>query len=65
MPSPTWTTDLPPAEWLTGFADQLDDAPRIGAATDEREGERYIQMSDTLARLIAGQLRKIARGMKT
>ena len=25
-------------------------APRLGAETDEREGERYIQISDTLVK---------------
>ena len=39
------------------IADALDIAHRFGAEIDEPEGERYIQMSDTLARQWATLLR--------
>jgi len=39
------------------FANGLDRAERFGAAKDEPEGSRYIQMSDTLARQLAAGLR--------
>lgn len=39
-------------------ADALDSAKRMGADVDEPEGERYIQLSDTLARELAGRLRQ-------
>lgn len=45
---------------LTALADGLDAAPRHGADTDEPEGARYVLLSDTLARAVAGQLRGLA-----
>jgi hypothetical protein len=39
------------------IADLLDAAPRLGAATDEPEGARWIQLSDTLATKLAKHLR--------
>jgi len=35
----------------------LDDAIRVGGIKDEPEGTRYIQLSDTLARIISKALR--------
>ena len=36
----------------------LETAPRMGAEADEPEGARYIQISDTLAMSLAGDLRE-------
>ena len=47
-------------KYLYQLADDLENADRLGADTDEPEGNRYIQMSDTVTKLIAERLRKIA-----
>jgi hypothetical protein len=52
------------AERLDKFADALDTAPRLGAATDKPEGERYVQISDTWLRCLADSLRANAELMR-
>lgn len=47
-------------EWLRQLADNLDKAKRDGSAEDKPEGNRYIILSDTLARMISEKLRKIS-----
>ena len=47
-------------KYLYQLADDFENADRLGADTDEPEGNRYIQMSDTVTKLIAERLRKIA-----
>jgi hypothetical protein len=44
-------------EYAPKVADGLDNAERVGAEKDEPEGSRWIQMSDTLAKIIARGLR--------
>lgn len=44
------------------LADLLDGAPRMGAETDEPEGRRWVQLSDTLARHWSEKLRGAAAG---
>ena len=39
----------------------LENAPRMGAEIDSPEGERYIQISDTLAKELAEELRQYAQ----
>jgi hypothetical protein len=51
---------LDDADWLRELADQLTWAPRFGAAEDEPEGVKFIQLSDTLATDISERLRLIA-----
>ena len=46
--------------YLKDLANSLDGAERIGAAKDVPEGVRYVQFSDTLARIISSKLRDIA-----
>jgi len=46
---------------LVEIADALKKAPRIGAETDEPEGERNILMSDTLANQIESILRQASQ----
>jgi hypothetical protein len=43
---------------VADLADKLDAVKRLGEATDEPEGSRYIIMSDTLARQISETLRR-------
>ena len=52
------------AERLDKFGDALDTAPRLGAATDKPEGERYVQISDTWLRCLADSLRANAELMR-
>ncbi len=52
-------------KYLLKLAEELDraqriGAKRIGATGDNPEGEQVIQVSDTLARIIAQRLREIA-----
>lgn len=47
--------------YLLELARELDDADRMGADEDVPEGVRYIQLSDTLAGMIAVVLREIVR----
>jgi hypothetical protein len=42
------------------MAEGLDNSSRLGAEKDEPEGSRWIQLSDTLAREFAADLREIA-----
>ena len=44
---------------LTDLRDCLESAPRIGAETDEPEGARGIEISDTLACAFAGRIRTL------
>lgn len=37
----------------------LENAPRLGAETDEPEGTRYIQISETLASLMIRHLKRV------
>ena len=46
--------------YLFELAEWLDDAHRIGEDEDLPEGTRYIQISDTLAKMVAKALRAIA-----
>ena len=46
---------------LLEIADALDNAERMGAERDVPEGACYIQISHTLAMLMSGLLRQIAR----
>lgn len=46
-------------EYLLELAWLLDDAERLGSASDEPEGARFIRISDTLAVDIAARLREI------
>ena len=48
------------SEYLTQLAIELDDAERLGAEEDDPEGVRWIQISDTLAKMIAQKLRHIS-----
>jgi len=45
---------------LRQLAAELEKAPRQGAAVDRPEGERFIVVSDTLAKEIVATLRRIA-----
>lgn len=47
--------------YLLELANLLDHAERLGNAEDVPEGTRYIQLSDTLARKIAQNLRTYAK----
>ncbi|MGO9374050.1 MAG: hypothetical protein ACLQBD_18405 [Syntrophobacteraceae bacterium] len=49
---------------LLDIADGLDKAERFGASSDDPEGIRVIQLSDTLATMVAGGLRQIAKRLK-
>jgi len=46
--------------YLFELAEWLDDAHRIGEDEDLPEGTRYIQISDTLAKMVTKALRAIA-----
>ena len=52
-------------EYLIQLAQSLDTATRLGDGIDDPEGSRYIQVSDTLARVIANHLRKIAEMLES
>ncbi len=43
----------------------LESTPRIGNDVDEPEGERYIQISDTLAKKLSSLLKLGIKNMKT
>lgn len=43
--------------WLRKFADNLEQAPREGAAEDVPEGSRTVRLSDTLAKELVEYLR--------
>lgn len=45
------------ADKLRALAEDFEQAPRQGAAEDAPEGARYLYLSDTVARSIAGDLR--------
>ena len=47
-------------DYLYQLASSLENAIRIGSEKDEPEGDRYIQISDTLATLTAERLKRIA-----
>ena len=47
---------------LEQIADMLESAPRMGVAEDKPEGQRYVQISDSLARALAASIRLHARG---
>lgn len=47
--------------YLFDLAEWLDRTQRMGSAEDNPEGCRYIQMSDTLAKRIAEELRTIVK----
>jgi len=46
-------------DYLLGLAQGLDDAERFGQSEDAPEGTCYVQLSDTLAKMIASTLREI------
>lgn len=48
--------------YLLELARELEEAERVGADWDAPEGTRYVQISDTLTRMIAARLREIAQG---
>ena len=45
--------------YISKIIDDLDRAPRRGAETDEPEGARFIQISDTAAKELSRELRRI------
>lgn len=51
-------------QWLLKLAGELDSAARLGTDSDEPEGARWIELSDTAARQIAARLRAIAAGVE-
>ncbi len=51
---------LNPRAFLTAVAGALRDAPRLGGEHDEPEGDRYIQLSSTLATDLAERFEEIA-----
>lgn len=48
-------------KYLNELANGLDMAGRLGSEKDNPEGVRYIQISDTLAKDMARDLRRIAK----
>jgi hypothetical protein len=52
------------ALYLMMLAEELDRAERHGAIRDEPEGTRYVLISDTLARRLANDLRRVAKRMR-
>ena len=48
-------------EYLRQIAVSLKEAERMGQDSDEPEGNRYIQISDTLAGKMAGKLLEIIK----
>lgn len=57
-------TEKPPvALYLAQLANDFDNASRFGSEEDVPEGERYIVMSDTLARQIATELREYTNAL--
>jgi len=51
------------SEYLERLANCLDNAERTGSNEDNPEGNRLVQISDTLARQISGNVRAIAKRM--
>ena len=52
------TISITDPDAVLGFADQLDDAERIGNWKDDPEGTQWITISDTLAKEMASRLRE-------
>lgn len=46
--------------WLRAVIAMLESAPRLGAAVDDPEGSRVVAISDTAAKIMAAELRKLA-----
>lgn len=55
---PIWIPSAEPSVPSISIANELDNAPRLGADVDEPEGSRYIQLSDTLAKRMSKQIRE-------